>query len=358
MFATSSNVHNPSVAQLARLKKNDEYLTFLNVKLQDIEHGVSNHFPHWRDSIFSFQVAQWIDALQTNNTVEEVTVDLTIAEGQGLGLWEARNVRTFLESVAAIPSLEKLVFKQYTLGSLGSFAGIRSAIENARSLTHLEIWGKRIVEGSQEELHALAHAIRQKPQLRSFHFHGFLMHWFDGGPEPYVRSLLPVLDNPSLKELKLGDTNPGQLPLLEALGTNHNHAIETLTLVIVPELLDEVCDKIQQVLLLPHNSHVRSLSLVNSTNRRLPGISAKGFQSLTHLMEHNHSLMELNTSPGTQPHADIEFYLRLNKAGRKILFEPDATRKDWVNVLCALLPEDSVESLFYILQLNPCLCEI
>lgn len=345
--------HNTAVDQLARLKQSDVYLDRLTICFSQIENGTSHHFPHWRESIFNFQVFQWVKSLQKKSSLEQAIVHLDVADST---LWDERKTKSIMNAIGALPALKKLVLHQSRFGGpphMATLSAIRSAIDNTRCLKHLEIWGLEIVEGAEEDLQALARAIQRLKQLKTFKIWRFKMN------EIQIRALLPVFQNPSISELCLGDTSDGYLPIMDLLASNQT--LVSLTLGVDRHLDDSVCEKLAEVL--ESNHHLRFLSLSNFHLRhqsigfhlrdQSSGISEKGQKALTRLMERNHFIHELKTTG--QPNADIAFYAKLNRAGRRLLFMNSTTKSQWVDVLSAL--EGDVECLFYVLQMNPSMCD-
>lgn len=332
--------NHAAISDLERLK-NYEELDSLLIRLEAIESNTSQHFPHWRDSIFSFQLSQWVDAIQGNNSLEQVTVDLSVKDDT---CWRKRSMENFLKAVGAIPTLSRLVLRQNNLGSpasIDSVSAMAHAVENTRCLTHLELRWMQVRAG-EEDLSTLANAIKRCGQLQCLTLLG------NQANEVSVRSFIFVLQNRNLKKLCIGNvTSEAFLPFLD--GMSLNTTLETMKVVFKGFVQDDVCERLAGILI--QNTSLRSLSVLNC-NRPHDCFGYEGYQSLMRMVEQNYTLQEVNVAGPVHP--NIPFYVRLNRAGRRKLFNEGNTRKDWVNVLAAL--EGDAECLFHILLLNPSIC--
>jgi hypothetical protein len=317
-----------------------------------MERDSSQNFPHWRDAIFSHQLSQWVEAIQTNNSIESVSIDMTVSDTT---IWEKRQCYKLLNAIGALPCLEKLEFYQPVLGEpgrIGSISAITQAVQNTRLLTHLAMVGKTVREGSEEELRALASAIRQCRHLESLSIIGFQLS------ESHVSIFSPILRTQSLKKLHFENASNAFGPLIAMLSTNGS--LTTLILDFKDQLNDGAVAQLAEVLKV--NRTLQELSLLNSTflvraesSTNPSGISEQGYKALREMTEQNYVLQHMNVQGSLD--ADIDFYLKLNRAGRQRLFESaDSSPKNWVTMI-AKVADDS-DCIFYFLQLNPSLCEV
>ena len=338
--------------QLSRLRENDPYFTNLILRLDTMERDSSQNFPHWRDAIFSHQLSQWVEAIQTNNSIESVIVDMTVSDTT---IWEKRQCYKLLNAIGALPCLEKLEFYQSVLGEpgrMGSIAAITQAVQNTRLLMHLAMTGKTVREGSEEELGALVNAFQQCRHLESLSIIGFQLS------KSHVAIFSPILRMQSLKKLHFENTSNAFVPLIEMLSTNAR--LTTLILEFKDQLVDVTVVQLADVLKV--NRTLQDLSLLNSTFlarteslTNPSGISEQGYRALREMTEQNFVLQHMNVQGLLD--ADIDFYLKLNRAGRQRLFESsDSSPKNWVTMI-AKVAEDP-ECIFYFLQLNPSLCDV
>jgi hypothetical protein len=77
------------------------------------------------------------------------------------------------------------------------------------------------------------------------------------------------------------------------------------------------------------------------------------------MLQHNSTIEQLiidSGGPGTL-NATIEFYLRLNRAGRQrlIVQSEEVPRKEWIDFL--IPHKNDLRVIFYIISLNPSLCQ-
>lgn len=119
---------------------------------------------------------------------------------------------------------------------------------------------------------------------------------------------------------------------------------------------------------LSFNEHAIVIADALKNNRSLRGLhlclrdgfTARIYKSYaTLLLEHNYVLEKINGgfmgSHAAGDEAQIDFYLRMNRNGRRSLLQNDnATREQWLDALC--LQSDDVSALFYLLSRNPSLC--
>ena len=336
-----------SAALLSRVKNNDEFLTALSVDLPAIERQSYGRFPHWRESVFNFQVSQWIEALNTSTNVEGVTVEFSSSDDT---LWDRRRVAMLLQAIGALPSLKVLICQQKLQGGarhLESLLAMAGAVETAKHLTHFEVWNLRTTDGDLEHVRRLVYSLQSHGNLKS------LKITLDSQDRQCGVAILPVLQSRTITKLGLSRLKPdAMLPLIEAV--HANTILETLNLYFYLGQTNQVNDNVLVALAdaLKINHTIRSLSLGGLPYGGGSWIGEKGIKTLVSMMESNFSLLNLRISG--QANANIDFYAKLNRAGRGRLFEQEVTPSKVLGVLSAL--QGDVGCIFFVLLLNPSLC--
>ena len=334
--------HGLASNDLARLKNYDDYLDSILIRLESIESSTSQHFPHWRESIFNFQHSQWVEALQMNNSLEQVTVDMSVDNDSTL--WRPKSIKRFMEAIGAIPTLERLILRHNNLGSPQGFVpAMTSAVEGARCLTCLELHWTHVSPVTSSDLESLANAIQRCKELQTLTLKGNQTN------ESTVQAFNTVLTNKTLKKLCIGNvTSAAFRPFLDDFPSNST--LETLKIIFRDSVEDSTCERLADIFI-PSRS-LKSLLLL-SCNLPDPCFGEKGQQHLLRLAENNCYIREMTVAGASN--TSIDFFVRLNCAGRRKLFQEGAVRTDWVDVMSCLV--EDLDSLFYVLLLNPALCD-
>ncbi|CAB9521787.1 expressed unknown protein [Seminavis robusta] len=337
-------------AQLRMLGENDEQFRTLSLNLNRMEKDFSQQLAHWRESLFSFSVAQWLEVLRFNTTVDTVTVDLSLSETT---IWKKDHLKCLMIAIGCLPKLKRLVIRQNNLGQprrLAPVQAIVAAVRRAHQIECLELWGNEIIVPSvQKPLTELTQVILEEcTQLKSFKVAGFHLN------HNHVAMFTPLMTLPHLTEFGLGNTSDGFEPVAKMLSSCPN--IRTLTLSFVDQLEDADCMALVQAL--KRNQQLQILSLLNTENNAnaSSGISPRCQRALIQMLEHgNMTLQELKTRGDVN--AEIQLYLKLNRAGRQDLFQQHdslPSRELWVDTLIA--SRDDLDCSFYFLTMNPSIC--
>ena len=330
--------------QLRMLRENHEGFRSLSLNLNRMEKDFSQQLAHWRESLFSFQVAQWLEVIRSNTTVDTVAVDLSVSANS---IWKSEQLKALMAVIGSLPKLRKLVLRQNSLGEprrIRPFDGINAAIQEARlSLDSLELWGSEIVPGHEKPMQALLWAIEGCQKLRSLKLFGFRLS------HEHVISLAPLLVLPHLTEFWLGNTSDGFLPIAKAL--QMTTSIKKLTLCFTDQLDDTNCLALAKML--QNNTTLQYFGLLNvSPSNKSSGLSSKCVTALIHMLQYNLTLQELTTRG--DPVDEIQLYVKLNRAGRQHLVHPMATRDLWVNTLIS--SRDDLDCSYCFLTMNPSIC--
>lgn len=328
--------------QLRMLRSNDESFRNLSLNLNRMEKDFSQQLAHWRESLFSFQVAQWVAVIRHNTTVEKVMIDLSVSEST---IWKKDQVKALILAIRSLPNLRKLILRQNILGAprrLASMEAILAGIKENYSLECFELWGNDIAPGQENLLSEMAVTARCMQGLESFKLLGFRMN------AEVVDMFLPVMSIPSLKEFCLGNSTESFVPVAQYLKTNEK--IEKLALCFDERVEDEKITCLVEAL--QHNTTLQSLSLLNaSTMNNNAGISAQSQRALVQLTMHNMTLQEVKTRG--QLSEEMSMFLKLNRKGRRATFE-GGTREHWVDALIS--SSDDLDCAFYFLAMNPSVC--
>jgi len=331
------------------LQENDPTCRALSLNLNRMEKEISPQLAHWRESLFSFQVESWCDVIKSNEVVEEVSIDLSLT---GMTIWKKDQIKMLLDAVASLPNLRKITIRQNNLGGmrrrLGTVEAITSAIRSCYStLEEFELWGQIIAPGVEHSLQKLLWSLHACKRLELLKIHGFDLTSF------HISMILPLMKMPSLREFGLGNSTGGFMGVADVLATNTT--LEKLTLSFMDVLDDDCCFALARALRC--NTQLRALSLFNaapSINISISGISLDGQTAfLQAIMTQNMTLHEFQTRG--QVGAKLLMYLKLNKVGRRQLFEKrEVTRELWVDKVT--MSKEDVDCSFYFLTMNPAIC--
>jgi hypothetical protein len=330
--------------QLRMLREKGENFRSLSLNLNRMEKDFSQQLAHWRESLFSFQVSQWLEVIRSNITIDTVTVDLSVSENT---IWKRDQLKSLMVAIGSLPRLRKLLLRQNSLGEprrLQPFVSITAAIQEASlSLESLELWGNEIILGTEKPMQDLVRAVESCHRLRNLKLLGFNLR------NEHVNLFAPLMMIPSLTEFCLGNTCDGFLPISETLIYSTN--IQKLTLCFTDEIDDSNCMALVKVL--ECNTSLQHFGLLNSsTGHNTSGISAKCVTALIRMLEYNLTLQNIQTRG--DPYDEMQLYVKLNRSGRKHLLQRVATHKLWVDTL--ITSRDDLNCSFYFLTMNPSVC--
>mgnify|MGYP005844278255 CR=1 FL=1 len=309
-----------------------------------MEKDFSELLAHWRESIFSFQVRQWLEVIRNNTSIETVTIDLSLSDDS---IWKRDQLRALMEAIGSLPKLTKLVCQQNLVGQPRRNAPTDALVHGIRkthSLEHFELWGTAISEQGRGIVDNLVTVLKGCSELQTLKILGFHLTL------PYVVMFTSLMQMPNMKDFALGNSSDGFLPVAQGLADNKN--IEHLTLCYLDHIEDSICFGLVDAL--RYNTSLDTLSLLNtSPSNNSSGISDRSHDALIRMLEENMNLSELKTR-GT-PSADIQFYLKLNRAGRRHLFyNHELTRDDWIERVVS--SRDDMDCSYYFLAMNPSVC--
>lgn len=109
-----------------------------------------------------------------------------------------------------------------------------------------------------------------------------------------------------------------------------------------------------------HAIPITDVLQANSSLKRLDlyfngSISPRIREAFTEMLRRNYVLLDLNGSVWRgQSNSEIDFYLRLNRAGRGDLLTEHATRARWVDTMIS--QKDDLSIVFSLLSMNPSVC--
>jgi hypothetical protein len=103
------------------------------------------------------------------------------------------------------------------------------------------------------------------------------------------------------------------------------------------------------MLAMEDNMSVKSLSL-----RSLTDIGLDGFAQIMLMLQYNYTVETLSVTASPAQQAEIDLYLRMNGAGRKLLRDPSVTMNEWVEILAR--HSDDLDVTRHLLAEVPGLC--
>jgi hypothetical protein len=315
------------------------------------------------------------------------------------------------EALGELPNLQKLKVDFVGRPLRLPVVALTIVLKRVAQLTSL-VLEEVTLAGTYDELEALGEALRSHPSLRIVDLHGCVpAEGSETTLDPFVAALAHV---PTLEEVLLRDTriasprNPnGDTAEHDWAGASltalcQSQTIRVLTLRDMTEIHDRhlelmarslstnnalreltVCStnlgersgkamgKVLQVnrwlqkleIQLDSGEHAIPITEVlqfNSSLRRLDlffngCISSRIREAFTEMLRRNYVLLDLNGSVWRgQSNLEIDFYLRLNRAGRGDLLTEHATREQWVNKLIS--QKNDLSIVFSLLSMNPSVC--
>lgn len=304
-----------------------------------------------------------------------------------------RNVREIASRLKRNKSVQSLHLKDslftcegYQSPTLKRLRCLLECIPHMKQLEEVTISGAMSIE-NPHDVQILANAIKRHPRLRRIRIHNFVVYAAelpDSAPlldaflescstvphietlhlkchasyktwqqsfisaravEPLCRSRL--LQNLTLSKLGLQDEHfscigrllsPDTDSILSGLILNGNRNTDVGT------------QAIAKLLLPPSTTTLERLEILN-------GVHANQATSLLllKLLNTNHSLKYCKINLKQQHRTKIDFYLLLNRSGRKTILNPDTTPLEAINVLSAV--SSNVSVLMHLLRDNPAVCK-
>lgn len=314
------------------------------------------------------------------------------------------------DALGELPYLQKLKMDFVGRPLRIPVAALTAVLRQVTQLTSLILEEVRLA-GSPDELEELADALRNHPSLKLVYLHGCVPAEGSGITlDPLVTAMAHCA---TLEEILLRDTrmspNSGTetttederagTPLTELCQSS---SLRVLTLRDMTEIHDKHIELMAQRLV--HNTALRELTVcsanlgkrsgkamgqvlrlnrhlqkleiqldsgehaipitevlqMNSTLKRLDlffngTISARIREAFTEMLRKNYVLLDLNGSVWRgQSNLEIDFYLRLNRAGRANLLTEHATRAQWIETLISQKQDLSI--IFSLVLMNPLVC--
>lgn len=172
-------------------------------------------------------------------------------------------------------------------------------------------------------------------------------------PDENIRRMSRALhDNHTLTELGLCGCRLSDAAGM-ALGRmlQYNTTLSRLHLAENPDLGDRGFVAIATGL--QYNSKLRVLDLAEN-----PGVTSRGYQALLDTLRHSNATLEcISTDMNRKEEEELNFYLRLNRLGRKYILRNDrGSRATWVGFLAK--NSDDLGSLWYYISANPGICTL
>jgi hypothetical protein len=272
-------------------------------------------------------------------------------------------------------------FRSPTLGKL------KILLQSVRYMDNLEevgLFGKMSLDNIHD-VEVLAKAISEHPVLRAVKLHDFVIYAADhedSAPllEPLLISassidnlealqlrcmasykqwsrsymtaqvLIPVCQSTRLQRLALSNVGLRDehfLTIAREVSNNKNTALEEL---ILNDNQNSDIGVEAIVQLLGRNKTISRLE-AHSVNR----LSESTCELTLHRLDKNYVIKYLHVNAPYTHRTEIDFYLLLNRAGRRYLFDPNVVPEQAVNVLAAA--NGNVSVLMYLLRERPSLCQ-
>jgi len=339
-----------SASLFFRIKQNDKTLTCLNLSLQDFESQSYGSVDSWRKAVLDGQVSKWAHALANNTHIQEIDFNFTSCNGT---LWDRHGLLLLLQAAGACSSLKKLVFHlRFDYEFLQCQSCMAKSIQVAENIQDLELSLGSTLSGTDAGFEELVKAIQHHPKLESLKLTRRLQRGSD--------AIVTILDNSSIKKVSLAVGTEITISFIQALGTNAS--LETLEMAVPSNIHDDHLELLLMELTkaLEKNQTLQNVSLVSIAvpyRDNGPGdlhISKESSKALVSVLKNKYNLYALNVFG--QHIAGVDFYTKLNRAGRKELLRTDiaSSARDWVDIL-STVPDD-IACLYYFLQSNPSLC--
>ena len=313
------------------------------------------------------------------------------------------------EALGELQNLEKLKVDFVGRPLRLPVSALKLVLQRAPQLTSLVLEEVRLA-GDLNEMDGLAQSLRNHPSLKQVHLHGCVpAEGSESTLDPLVTALANVgtLEEVLLRNTRITSRNGDTTTENDWSGTSLTHlcqstSLRVLTLRDMAEIHDRHVELMAPPLIanntlreltvcstnlgkrsgkamgqvLRANRHMQKLEIQldsgehaipiteilqnNSTLKRLDlffngTISPRIREAFTEMLRRNYVLLDLNGSVWRgQSNLEIDFYLRLNRAGRGNLLTEHATRHQWLDTLIS--QKDDLSIVFSLLLMNPSLC--
>lgn len=340
-----------STSLTERLQSNDPSLCFLKLYQAAIDHF---------DSFTDF-----VKILEKNKTITSVEITWRF-----LRSLRASARISLLKTIGSMTTLVELAMEV-----VGPTAVLTTALQNAIHLKSLRVGKLRFA--SSHDVMELANAVECCRSLEQLSLSSVQltvegshrvdeegMIWFDENKERSTEMI----------QLDALFTAISMLPKLVHVQLQHclnNKRIEPVghgslrSLCRAPRrsLVLNACGlKDEHCITIANELQAKCTSLASLVITRNYEITSYGWHALLNALVVNYQLKDFHTGaraqsnePDAQLRTKIEYYLKLNRAGRgRILCDVDYPRESWVDFL--IQGSDDIDILFYALQTNPCIC--
>jgi hypothetical protein len=259
-----------------------------------------------------------------------------------------------LLSLRQAPQLRRLVLEdmQITASHKAFISALATAVESHSSLKEIvmtNFFANDWANTGPNVLDPLIWTLATIPNLELLELSGCGSHALCGQDAQLLSStsLSKLLGKPTLQHLQLSflelddqhfEAIASQLRMNESL-TNLSLDYHNLNSRGFREMMQAM----------EYNSSVKTLSL-----RSLRDIGNDGFAEAMKMLQLNYSIESLSVTASPSQQAQIDLYLRMNRAGRDMLREPSASMSQWVDVIAR--NSDDIDVVRHLLQEIPGLC--
>ena len=282
--------------------------------------------------------AEFQTAMQANNTVEKVVVDFQWLE-ETLSKEEYIQL---LQTVGAMEGLEKLMIFDHGREPI-SMEALTSAMRPARNLKALDV--VRLEFSCIHDVELFSRAMREHEFLERFSSHRLTLA---AGVtlDPLFEALQTL---PNLRAVCLSfdwDLRTSYVENPSSLVTLcQSQSLQELKL-WSRQLEDNCCVAIAQAL--------RSNKTLKTLDLQCQVIGNEGIEEITKMMETNYYIENVRTTGRRLSLSQkIDLYVRLNRAGRVLLINEQASKHEWVETLIG--GKDDLDAIFYFIRSNPTL---
>lgn len=193
--------------------------------------------------------------------------------------------------------------------------------------------------------------------LEKLHIFGF--HVMDSCPhlEPMIRALVET-NNLAIRDLRLTSSLSHDHCSALANLIRTTTTLECLTLDIIGQIYQNDKHIIMLAEALQANTSLKQLVFKCSDSKNF---AAKTLEEFGNLLESNFSLQMIHFESADGEIREvpiISMYMKLNQRGRDELFQNDrAMREIWVEKILSFRDEDDLDCIYYLVSINPSLCE-
>jgi hypothetical protein len=340
---------------------------------------------------------RFLNAFQNNKSIKRLQVGSIFYDSRHglIGSQSREDNLQFLESVSQLVQLQELTIRGCF--PWGDISTQLLAPMISPHLTHLSL-GSCLKLATADQVASLADAIAGHEQLRQIKLRGIRIYAYDANMDdtiprldPLVHALAsiptledlelhchislnynyhhPVLGNDSLTSLcrqaNLQCLELSNLRLdcrhLETIAQSVNHRQhQNLKKLVIEEYRCTVGESdttrgLESILQLLEHSCLLTLVVKNDTHGDdYKALSPSTFDIVRRLLEKNYHVRKLDVDVTKVQKEVIALYLRLNRAGRQLLQEPNASKGEWIRIMDHV--KDDSSALFCILRECPELC--